>query len=115
LTLDLGAAMADVTTASSVRLTRSAEEALGELNELLTAESTYPEGLGTQLTEVVRELLAFREAARKKKAWAEADGIRHALAASGIRVDDTPTACHAISEFPPDRGLPAVNVSLIKG
>jgi cysteinyl-tRNA synthetase len=67
-----------------------------------------------KLGEVVRELLALREVARKQKAWAEADTIRRALAASGIRVDDTRQACHAISEFSPERGLPAVNVSLVK-
>ena len=62
----------------------------------------------------MRELLALREAARKQRAWAEADGIRRALVAAGIRVDDTRQACHATSEFPADRGLPAVAVSVTK-
>jgi cysteinyl-tRNA synthetase len=98
-----------------VTVTRSAEEALGDLTRLLAAEAPYPAGLGAELARVVQELLALREAARKNKAWAEADRIRQSLGAQGIRVDDTRTACHAVSEFPLERGLPTVNVSLVKG
>jgi cysteinyl-tRNA synthetase len=115
LTIDFAAASADVAAASAVTLTRSVEEALHELQTLLAAEPPHPADLETRLTAVVRELLALREAARKKKAWAESDGIRQTLAASGFRVDDTRTACHAVSDFPTERGLPAVNVSLVKG
>jgi cysteinyl-tRNA synthetase len=115
LTLDLTAAAADVAPASAVSLTRTAEEALGELATLLASEPPHAADLGARLAGVVRELLALREAARKRKAWAEADAVRQAIAAAGFRVDDTRTACHAVSEFPPDRGLPVVNVSLLKG
>jgi cysteinyl-tRNA synthetase len=115
LALDLTGAASDVSSVNAVTLTRSTEEAMGELTRLLAAEPPYPAELGATLAVVVRELLALREAARKKKAWAEADGIRKTLAARGIRVDDTRTACHALSEFPAERGLPAVNVSLVKG
>jgi cysteinyl-tRNA synthetase len=115
LALDLAGAASHVSAASAVALTRSAEQAVGDLHRLLAIEPPYPAGLGAELTGVVRELLALREAARTKRAWPEADRIRQALAAHGIRVDDTRTACHAISEFPPERGLPAVSVSLVKG
>jgi len=115
LAMDLAGATADVSTAGAVTVTRSAEEALGDLTRLLAAEAPYPAGLGAELARVVQELLALREAARKNKAWAEADRIRQSLGAQGIRVDDTRTACHAVSEFPLERGLPTVNVSLVKG
>jgi cysteinyl-tRNA synthetase len=115
LTVDLTSAAAYASLASAVTVTRPAEEAMADLQRMLASEPPYPPELGAQLTGVVRELLALREAARKKKAWAEADGIRQTLGAHGIRVDDTRTAYHAISEFPQARGLPAVNVSLVKG
>jgi cysteinyl-tRNA synthetase len=115
LALDLAATASDVSAAGTVALTRTTDQAVGDLRRLLAIDPPYPADLGAQLTGVVRELLALREAARGKRAWAEADGIRQALAVHGIRVDDTRTACHAISEFPPERGLPAVSVSLVKG
>jgi cysteinyl-tRNA synthetase len=115
LAMDLGGGATDVSTAGAVTVTRSAEEVLGDLKRFLAAEAPYPAGLGAELARVVQELLALREAARKNKAWAEADRIRQTLAAQGIRVDDTRTACHAVSEFPAERGLPSVNVSLVKG
>lgn len=114
LTMDLGAAGAVVATAETVTVTRSVEDALGHLARLLAGNAPYPDGLGTELAGVVQELLALREAARRAKAWAEADRIRHALGAQGIRVDDTRTACHAVSEFPAERGLPTVTVSLVR-
>jgi cysteinyl-tRNA synthetase len=115
LTLDLTAAAANVAPASAVSLRRTTEEALGELATLLASDPPHAPDLGARLAGVVRELLALREAARKRKAWAEADAVRQAVAAAGFRVDDTRTACHAVSEFPPERGLPVVNVSLLKG
>ena len=115
LTMDLSGAAAAVSTAAAVTVTRSVGDALGDLGRLLAAAAPHPADLGTELARVVQELLALREAARKNKAWAEADRIRQALGAHGIRVDDTRTACHAVSEFPAERGLPAVNVSLVKG
>jgi len=114
LALSLTEAAVDVSSATAVGLTRPVEAAAEELRRLLAAEPPYRDDLRAQLTDVVRELLALREAARKRKAWAEADEIRQALAASGIRVDDTRTACHATSEFSRERGLPAVSVSLVK-
>jgi cysteinyl-tRNA synthetase len=113
--IDLTLATAEVSAVSAVTLTRSADVVAEELQRLLQSDPPYPEELGTKLGEVVRELLALREAARKTKAWAEADRIREVLAASRIRVDDARTACHAVSEFAPERGLPSVNVSLVKG
>ncbi len=115
LAMDLAGAAAEVSTAGAVTATRSVEEAFGELRRLLATDAPYPSGLGAELARVVQELLALREAARRNKAWAEADRIRQALGAQGIRVDDTRTACHAVSEFPAERGLPTVNVSLVKG
>ena len=100
--------------ATAVGLTRPVEAAAEELRRLVAAEPPYRDDLRAQLTDVVRELLALREAARKRRAWAEADEIRQTLTASGIRVDDTRTACHATSEFSQERGLPAVSVSLVK-
>jgi cysteinyl-tRNA synthetase len=114
LALDLSGATAEVSAASAVRLIRSPDEALGELTRLLAAPPPYPTERGAEITGVVRELLALREAARKQRAWADADGIRRALVAAGIRVDDTRRAVHATSEFPADRGLPAVTVSVTK-
>jgi cysteinyl-tRNA synthetase len=97
-----------------VGLTRPVEVAAEELRRLVAAEPPYQDDLHAKLTDVVREILALREAARKRRAWAEADEIRQTLTASGIRVDDTRTACHATSEFSRERGLPAVSVSLVK-
>jgi cysteinyl-tRNA synthetase len=88
---------------------------MGDLARLLAAPPPHPAERGAELAAAVRELLALREAARKTRAWAEADRIRQALASAGFRVDDTRTACRATSEFPPERGLPAVNVSVVKG
>jgi cysteinyl-tRNA synthetase len=115
LTLDLSGAAAAVSTAAAVAVTRSVGDALVDLGRLLAAVAPHAADLGAELARVVQELLALREAARKNKAWAEADRIRQALGAHGIRVDDTRTACHAVSEFPAERGLPTVNVSLVKG
>ena len=39
---------------------------------------------------LVAEMLKQREAARGRKDFAAADGIRDALAALGVQVDDTP-------------------------
>ena len=114
LALSLTEAAVDVSAATAVGLTRPVEAAAEELRRLVAAEPPYRDDLRAQLTDVVRELLALREAARKRRAWAEADEIRQTLTASGIRVDDTRTACHATSEFSQERGLPAVSVSLVK-
>jgi cysteinyl-tRNA synthetase len=115
LTLDLAGTASAVSAASAVAPTRTAAEAMGDLAQLLASVPPRPTDFGAKLAGVVRELLALREAARKRKAWAEADGIRNALAARGIRVDDTRAACHAIAEFPPERGLPDFTVSLVRG
>jgi cysteinyl-tRNA synthetase len=115
LGLDLAAATAEVAAASAVALTRSSDEVVEDLQRMLSVAPPYSPELGRTLGEAVRELLALREAARTRKAWAEADRIREALVALRIRVDDTRHACHAVSEFAPERGLPTVNVSLVKG
>ncbi len=115
LAIDVSGAAADVAASGAVTVIRSADEALDHLAGLLAAEPPHPAGLGAELARVVQELLTLREAARKQRAWTEADRIRQALGAQGIRVDDTRTACHAVSEFPADRGLPPVSVSLVKG
>jgi cysteinyl-tRNA synthetase len=115
LAIDVSGAAADVAASGAVTVIRSADEALDHLAGLLAAEPPHPAGLGAELARVVQELLTLREAARKQRAWTEADRIRQALGAQGIRVDDTRTACHAVSEFPADRGLPPISVSLVKG
>jgi cysteinyl-tRNA synthetase len=97
----------------SVRLHRPAGAALEELETLLRSESPGAADVGERLGAVVRELLAHREAARKAKAWASADAIRQALTAHRFRIEDTRKATHAVSEFAPERGLPAVAVTLL--
>jgi cysteinyl-tRNA synthetase len=114
LALGLTEASVDVSAASAVGITGSVEAARAELDRLLATKPPYPVEFRAQLTDVLRELLALREAARKRRAWAEADEIRQTLIVSGVRVDDTRTACHATLEFSQDRGLPAVSVSLVK-
>jgi cysteinyl-tRNA synthetase len=114
LALGLTEASVDVSAASAVGITGSVEAARAELDRLLATKPPYPVEFRAQLTDVLRELLALREAARKRRAWAEADEIRQTLIVSGVRVDDTRTACHATLEFSQDRGLSAVSVSLVK-
>src|SRR5574341_1867238 len=85
LALDLRGSGATVRAFAAVRLARPVEGALQELASLLGGEDPRPENLADRLTVVVGELLAHREAARRKGAWAAADAIRQALAASGFR------------------------------
>ena len=98
----------------SVRLERSANEALQELAALLRPEGPRPGDLERRLTSLVQELLAQRETARKAKAWAAADVIRQALIAHGFRLEDTKSATHAVSEFAEALRLPAVAVTLVR-
>jgi cysteinyl-tRNA synthetase len=114
LGLNLGEGGAVVAAYGSVRLTRPASAAVEELESLLTGEVPRPADLEGQLTWLVQELLAHREAARKAKAWATADSIRQALASTGFRLEDTKTATHVVSEFAEALKLPAIAVTLVK-
>jgi len=114
LALDLRASGATVRAFAAVRLDRPVEGALQELASLVRGEGPRPENLADRLTAVVGELLAHREAARRKGAWAAADAIRQALAASGFRLEDTKTATHAVQQFPQERSRPAIAVTLAK-
>lgn len=98
----------------SVRLTRPAMAAVEELKALLADGAPRAADLQRRLTSLVQELLAHREAARKAKAWATADGIRQALTARGFRLEDTKIATHAVSEFAEALKLPAIAVTLVK-
>ncbi|HSB70416.1 MAG TPA: cysteine--tRNA ligase [Candidatus Methylomirabilis sp.] len=114
LGLDLQGGRTATSSLSAIALTRSAADALGELGRLLQAEGGGSSNLEERLAAVVQELLAHREAARKAKAWAEADRIRETLSAHGFRIEDSRTATHAISEFPVERGRPPIDVTLVK-
>ena len=81
---------------------------------LVGGEGPRPENLADRLTAVVGELLAHREAARRKGAWAAADAIRQALAASSFRLEDTKTATHAVWQFADGPSRPAIAVTLVK-
>ena len=99
---------------ASVRLTRSATPALEELAVLLQGGASRPPDLESRLTLLVQELLAQREAARKARAWATADGIRQALTAHGFRLEDDNAATHAVLEVAAHLKLPAIAVTLVK-
>jgi cysteinyl-tRNA synthetase len=113
LALDLGGKAPVVLAPGSVALTRAAAEALADLASLLGNAARAPD-LPQRLAAVVGELLAQREAARARKAWEDADTIREILGAQGIRIEDSRTASHALSEFSVERGLPAISVILQK-
>jgi cysteinyl-tRNA synthetase len=114
LGLSLGEGGAVVASYGSVRLTREATAAVLELESLLPGGVPRPPDLERRLTALVQELLAHREAARRARAWAAADGIRQVLAASGFRLEDTKTATHVVSEFAEALRLPAIAVTLVK-
>lgn len=114
LGLSVGEGGAVVASYGSVRLTREADAAVSELVLLLGVEVPAPPDLERRLTALVQELLAHREAARRSKAWAKADAIRQALAASGFRLEDTKTATHVVSEFAEALRLPPISVTLVK-
>ena len=114
LCLALGEEGTVVASYGSVHLTRPVTAAVAELDALLTDGAPRPPDLDRRLTALVQELLANREAARKSKAWATADGIRQALAAHGFRLEDTKNATHVVSEFSEAMKLPAIAVTLVK-
>jgi len=114
LGLDFGGGGPVVASYESVRLTRPAMAAVEELKALLADGAPRAADLQRRLTSLVQELLAHREAARKAKAWATADGIRQALTARGFRLEDTKIATHAVSEFAEALKLPAIAVTLVK-
>ena len=96
-----------------MRRERTASVALEELDALVQCEPPRPVDLEPRLTSVVQELLAHREAARKVRDWATADAIRDALVAHGLRLEDTKTATHAVSDFAEVYKLPAIAVTLV--
>ncbi len=114
LCLNLGEGSVVVVSYGSMRLTRPAMAAIAELETLLTGGAPRPADLEGRLTILVQELLANREAARRAKAWATADGIRQALAAHGFRLEDTKNATHVVSGFPEAMKLPAIAVTLVR-
>lgn len=114
LGLDLRGGRSVTSSLSSIPLIRPAADALAELGHLLRAKEAGPADLEERLTAVVLELLAHREAARKAKAWDEADRIRQTLSAHGFRIEDTRTATHGISEFPMERRRPSIDVTVVK-
>jgi cysteinyl-tRNA synthetase len=115
LTLSLVGAPSIVVRRQGINLARPASDVLAELRALAGSDPASAVDLPARLTRVLAELLALREAARDRKAWGEADAIRTALLAEGVRIDDTRTAAQAIAEFPAERQLPAVSVILLKG
>jgi cysteinyl-tRNA synthetase len=114
LGLDLRAGGARIRAFGAVRLERPVEGALKELEALVAGKDPRPGERQDRLASVVEELLAHREAARQKKAWAAADSIRQALTASGFRLEDTKSATHAVSQVADGPGLPAIAVTLIR-
>ncbi len=114
LGVSLGEGGAVVASYGSVRLTRPAMAAVEEWEALLADGGPRSADVERRLTSLVQELLAHREAARKAKAWATADGIRQALTGRGVRLEDTKSATHAVSEFAEALKLPAIAVTLIK-
>jgi cysteinyl-tRNA synthetase len=114
LSLDLQAGGRVIRAIGAVRLDRPVEGVLLELAALARGEGPWSESLTDRLTAVVQELLAHREAARRRKAWAAADSIRQALTASGFRLEDTKTATHAVSRVGDGPGRPTIAVTLVK-
>jgi cysteinyl-tRNA synthetase len=114
LGLTLGEGGTVVVSYGSVHLSRSAAAAIEELDALLRGGVPNRADLEARLTSLVQELLAHREAARRAKAWAMADGIRQALAAHGFRLEDTKTATHVMSEFAKATKLPPIAATLVK-
>jgi cysteinyl-tRNA synthetase len=115
LGLELRGGRSVTSSLTTIPLIRSSTDALAELENLLQAKGPVPVESEERLTAVVLELLAHREAARKARAWDEADRIRQMLSAHGFRIEDTRTATHAISEFPMERGRPPIEVTAVKG
>ncbi|MFA5028943.1 MAG: cysteine--tRNA ligase [Candidatus Methylomirabilota bacterium] len=115
LALDLTSGLTLVRRLGEVAANRTAEAAQAELRRLVGAPPADADPFRAELAGVLAELLALREAARRDRNWAAADAIRQALAGSAIRLDDSRTATHAVSEFLPERGLPSVAVTLLKG
>jgi cysteinyl-tRNA synthetase len=114
LTLRLAGLPSVVTRRATVPLGRPSTDAVGELVHLLRGAPTTGPELGDRLPRLLVELLAHREAARGRKAWGDADAIRTALLAEGIRIDDTPVATQAICECAAARRIPPVSVILLK-
>jgi cysteinyl-tRNA synthetase len=115
LALDLRSGLILVQKLNGVALTRTVEATQAELARLVEDRPADSAAVESRLSQVLAELLAQREAARRDRNWAAADAIRQSLAAHAIRLDDSRTATHAVSEFPVERGLPPVAVTLLKG
>ena len=114
LALDLQSGLTLVQKLDGVATTRSVEAVQADLARLVGDRPADTGAFLAQLSAVLAELLAQREAARRDRNWAAADAIRQSLAVHAIRLDDSRTATHAVSEFPAERGLPPVAVTLLK-
>ncbi|MBI4537015.1 MAG: cysteine--tRNA ligase [candidate division NC10 bacterium] len=114
LALDLRSGLTLVEKLNGVSMTRPVEAVQAELARLVGDRPADPAAFQSRLSAVLAELLAQREAARRDRNWAAADAIRQSLAAHTIRLDDSRTATHAVSEFAAERGLPPVAVTLLK-
>ncbi len=114
LALDLQSGLTLVQKLNGVEMTRSVETVQADLAQLVGDRPADPAAFRSRLSAILAELLAQREAARRTRNWAAADAIRQSLAAHAIRLDDSRTATHAVSEFPTERGLPPVAVTLLK-
>jgi cysteinyl-tRNA synthetase len=114
LALDLQSGLTLVQKLDGVATTRSVEAVQADLARLVGDRPADTGAFLAQLSAVLAELLAQREAARRDRNWAAADAIRQSLAVHAIRLDDSRTATQAVSEFPAERGLPPVAVTLLK-
>ncbi len=111
LALDLGTGVASVVQLAEIPVQRSADQTLAELQRVIGA---LPPSGGADVAALAREAIGQREAARQRRDWAEADRIRQALAAVGIRLDDSKALCRAIADFPPETGLPSLHLIVRK-
>jgi cysteinyl-tRNA synthetase len=115
LALDLTSGLTLIRRLAEVVIGRPVASAQADLARLIGGRPADVAAFRSQLSAVVAELLAQREAARRDKNWAAADAIRQTLARHAIRLDDSRTATHAVSEFSAEQGLPPVAVTLLKG
>jgi cysteinyl-tRNA synthetase len=69
----------------------SGAETLRRLGAVLGLFERDPASVPAELRREIERLLGARDAARRRREWAEADAVRAQLAALGVTVEDTPT------------------------